>query len=133
MDFQTELENEACRLFAQTHPVLFPIAEHLQHVSKRERDWTGVGFYTKLTYTPGLAPLRFLSPWSFTCVIDGECNEMPEGFSILFHLKDGFLSTIEGLSNEGEWKIESASNLHVHPVDREYRFLQPPYLTGSIH
>lgn len=130
-DYQAALENEAARLFADTHPVLALISQHIEQVSTRERDLTGVGFYTTLSYDPGLTPLPFTQQWVFTSVMSGECEEMPDGFSLLFHLDGGFLSTIEGLANEGDWKIESKAQLNVHPIDHEYRFLTAPYLTDT--
>jgi hypothetical protein len=53
---------------------------------------------------------------------------MPEGVWIGFHLSGGFLRTIEGLSNEGEWRIDSEPELVMNYVEHEYRYLSEPYL-----
>jgi len=127
-DFQTLIEDRAALLFADTHDVLKPIAEHLKMVERRERDFTGVGFYTTLHYSGQAQPLRFDQPWSFVGGVTGDCPEMPEGFWIGFHLRDGFLTTIEGLANEGEWRIESEPDLTMNFVEQEYRYLSEPYL-----
>jgi hypothetical protein len=129
--YQTELENEAARLFAGTHQVLAPISEHIAQVKSRGRDLSGVGFFTTFEYLPGLTPMQFSQPWTFAATMSGKCDEMPDGFSLLFFVDGGFLSMIEGLANEDEWKIESKARLAVHPLDYEYRFLTPPYLDES--
>ncbi|MFM7404850.1 MAG: hypothetical protein ACKO1N_12365 [Erythrobacter sp.] len=127
-DFQALIEDRAALLFSGTHDVLKPIADHLKLVEKRERDYTGVGFYTTLHYSEHAQPLRFDQPWSFVGGVTGDCPEMPEGFWIGFHLRDGFLTTIEGLANEGEWRIESEPDLTMNFVEQEYRYLSEPYL-----
>lgn len=128
IDFQTSIENRAATLFANTHDVLRPIISHLEMVQHRERDFTGVGFYTKLEYSTEAKPLRFEQEWSFMGGVGGTCVEMPEGFWIGFHLKDGFLNTIEGLANAGDWSIQSEPELTMNYVEHEYRFLADPYL-----
>ncbi len=128
MDYQGLIEDRAVALFAETHEILNPIIDHLKVVERRERDFTGVGFYTKMFYPEGTIPLRFDQDWSFVGGVHGQCDEMPEGFWIGFHLSDGFLQTIEGLANEGSWRIESEPELTMRFVEHEYRFLTDPYL-----
>ena len=127
-DCQTFLEDRAAALFASTHEVLRPIADHLAFVEDRERDFTGVGFYTTLKYSDAASPLRFDQNWSFVGGVTGECDEMPEGFWIGFHLNGGFLSTIEGFANDGPWQINSAPELTINRLEHEYRYLCEPYL-----
>lgn len=127
-DFQTLIEDRAANLFAGTHEVLKPIIGHLKMVEHRERDFTGVGFYTTLHYSNEATPLRFDQDWSFVGGVHGECSEMPEGFWIGFHLSGGFLRTIEGLAHEGNWQIESEPELTMNFAEHEYRYLTQPYL-----
>lgn len=127
-DFQTLIEDRAATLLAGTHDVLRPIADHLEMVQRRERDFTGVGFYTKLHYSRGTKPLRFEQDWSFVGGVVGSCPEMPEGFWLGFHLAGGFLSTIEGLANEGNWIIETEPELTTNFSEHEYRYLCEPHL-----
>ncbi len=127
-DFQTSIEDRAALLFAETHEVLKPIADHLEMVERRERDFTGVGFYTTLQYSDQTKPLRFDQKWSFVGGVTGVCSEMPDGFWIGFHLSDGFLETIEGMANEGDWLIRSEPELAINFVEHEYRYLTDPYL-----
>ena len=79
-DFQTLVEDRAALLFAETHEVLKPIADHLKMVERRDRDFTGAGFYTTLHYSKQARPLRFAQEFSFVGGATGVCNEMPEGF-----------------------------------------------------
>ena len=127
-DFQTSIEDRAALLFADTHEVLKPIVDHLKLVDRRERDLTAVGFDTKLHYSADAKPLRFDQPWSFVGGVTGFCPEMPQGFWIGCHLRDGFLCTIEGLAEEGDWRIESEPALVMNYVEHEYRYLTAPYL-----
>ena len=127
-DFQTLIEDRAALLFADTHDVLKPIADHLKMVARREREFTGVGFYTTLHYSDEAKPLRFDQDWSFLGGVGGDCPEMPEGFWIGFHLSGGLLQTIEGLANEGEWRIKSEPELVMNYVEHEYRYLAEPSL-----
>lgn len=127
-DFQTLIEDRAALLFAGTHDELRAIADHLKLVERRERDFTGVGFYTTLHYSDDAKPLRFDQDWGFFGGVGGVCPEMPDGFWIGFHLSGGYLSTIEGLANEGEWRIESEPELAMNYVEHEYRYLTDPYL-----
>lgn len=127
-DFQTSIEDRAVTLFAGTHDVLEPIVGHLDMVESRERDFTGVGFYTTLHYSDDAEPLRFNQTWSFVGGVTGSCPEMPDGFWIGFHLRDGFLQTIEGLAEEGDWRIQSEPELTMNYVEHEYRYLTDPYL-----
>jgi hypothetical protein len=127
-DFQTLIEDRAALLFAETHDVLKPIADHLKMVERRERDFTGVGFYTSLHYSGDAKPLRFDQDWGFFGGVGGICSEIPEVFWTGVYLSGGYLSTIEGLANEGEWRIESEPDLTMNYFEHEYRYLTDPYL-----
>tara|TARA_Y100000815_G_C12950599_1_gene352741 strand:- start:146 stop:292 length:147 start_codon:yes stop_codon:yes gene_type:complete len=43
-------------------------------------------------------------------------------------MKDGFLTTIEGLANEGNWSIASEPELTMNVAEYEYRYLTEPNL-----
>jgi hypothetical protein len=120
------LEDEAFRLFAQSHEVLRPLAAQFSLIKDRDRAITGSGFITSFLFDDDALPIDFRDEYLFAGVMTGECEEMPL-FFLDFQLEDGFLSRIDGNANGGLWKLASSPRLTVHDIP-PYEYLAP-YIT----
>ena len=99
----TRLEKEVLEcLIDGDDPILSTLREQLAVCRIKDREWTGVGFYTKLV-VPATAP-RLESTPDFNLgdvLADIDSLELPAGF--LLCVRNGALYMLEGYAFDGSW------------------------------
>lgn len=122
---QLALEDEALRLaFSGTDRILAMLNDQILHIDDRERDWSGIGFFTKLKLTDAAKAAPFEGEFG-VFGLTGSCPTMPDGFTLTVWAVDGFIDTIEGLSNGERW--ESPENFNLE-LDGQIRSAMAPCL-----
>lgn len=74
-----------------------------------ERDYTGHGFFTKLS-VPDEVPYLDRDRWKLEDMPQGFAHHpsLPGGASFILWIKDGRVVTLEGVTNEGHWPDDEA-------------------------
>lgn len=109
-------------LLAGEHPALSVLREQLQIVRVSDREFTGVGFFTRLE-VPG-SPRRALALPDTVHITDvvAEIDGLDHGAGFVLYVTDGVLATLEGFTYDEPWPKE-ITNFSLTYMDKNRRDL----------
>lgn len=84
------------------HPSLEVLREQAKTVTVAAREFTGVGFFTRLTVDAATAAIDG-HPAMAIADIDGQTAELAHGVGFVVFVEDGSLAAIEGFSIDEPW------------------------------
>jgi hypothetical protein len=107
MESLSQLEEAVMkRLLDGSDPVLQTLAAQLRMARIKDRELTGVGFYTAFDVPPEAPRLEANNTFSFGDV-RAELEGLSHGAGFVLHVTDGVLDCLEGYSYDEPWPLES--------------------------
>lgn len=91
------------KLFDGDHPVLASLREQLSGLSVKNRERTGVGFFTEFSVAHAARPAPILSGSARFGDVEATIGGLKHGAGFLVYVDAGFLSMLEGYSYDEPW------------------------------
>jgi len=91
------------KLLEGENPVLVALRLQLDFVTVKDREWTGVGFYTSLHVLDGAAAAPELARTHVGAGVHAEIPGVEHGAGFVLWIRDGFLDCLEGYCYDETW------------------------------